>query len=53
MNKWYQHHQNIDQQAEREGVALKQQGKCNSQQTRRQNRKRNYNKVLFDKLFRS
>ena len=47
------HKDKFDRQAEREGIALKQQGKCNSQQIGRQNHKRNYNKVLFDKLFKS
>jgi hypothetical protein len=42
---------NIDKQAEREAKALRQQGQYNSQQYRRQNSKRNYNKTIFNKLF--
>ena len=41
----------VDWQAEREAKALRQQGQHNSQQGRRQNSKRNYNKTIFDKLF--
>lgn len=42
---------NIDKQAEREAKALRQQGQHCSQQGRRQNSKQNYNKTIFDKLF--
>lgn len=45
--------QDIDLQAEREAKALKQQGYPNSQQYRRKNSKSSYNKVSFDKLFKS
>lgn len=41
----------IDAKAEREAKALRQQGQHNNQQGRRQNSKRNYNKTMFDKLF--
>ncbi len=41
----------IDAKAEREAKALRQQGRYCSQQDRRQNSKRNYNKTIFDKLF--
>ena len=44
---------NLDRQAEREGIALKQQGQNVNQQHKRHKIKAEYNKSKFDKLFKS
>lgn len=43
--------QDIDISAEREAKAINKQGYDNTQQHRRRNIKKNYNRVLFNKLF--
>ena len=43
----------IDEQAEREAMALKQQGQNVNQQHKRRKYSKEYNVVLFDKLFKS
>ena len=42
---------NFDRDAEREGIALKQQGCTNNQQRKRQRKEQEYNITKFNKLF--
>uniref|UniRef100_A0A6M3LAW6 Uncharacterized protein n=1 Tax=viral metagenome TaxID=1070528 RepID=A0A6M3LAW6_9ZZZZ len=43
----------IDRQAEREAMALRRQGKNSNQNNKRNKIKDNYNRQLFEKLFRT